>query len=322
MKEKHERAGFKVLTPRDIQPGRAQGPLIPVELRAMFPPLPASTAASPIPAHRLSVTYLDTDGKEHKTESRYHQQTRGRRRAGETWVTGDLAPFLSGASPGDMLFISCNEGDFAHYRFHLFKQDTPEFRAVISQIQPGLRENWGILTVPSGSIVLPYPTQIQREKSFVLTHANSPFQLEDPDARRSESHARRYIRDRGFHEAVVELYQRRCAFCLSGLSTPDGLRFEVEAAHIRPKSRRGPDDVRNDFALCRTHHWAFDVGVVSVHPDDRTVMVSSYLPEMSDDPGTGALNLLANRPVLAPIDAACGPAKEALEWHMHNSFIG
>jgi len=35
-------------------------------------------------------------------------------------------------------------------------------------------------------------------------------------------------------------------------------------AHIYPKHRDGNGDLRNGLGLCRHHHWAFDVGWLSV----------------------------------------------------------
>ena len=42
--------------------------------------------------------------------------------------------------------------------------------------------------------------------------------------------------------------------------SPNTLYWEVEAAHIVPHRANGKDDILNGLALCRLHHWAFDVG--------------------------------------------------------------
>lgn len=322
MKLPQIKAGFKLLTARDVSPGRAQGPLIPVELRGLFPVLPRPTAENPIPACPLLITYLDVDGKSHRVGSRYHQQTRSRHRAGETWVTGELGPFLATAAPGDMLFISANEGDVSCYRFDLFKHNTPEFRAVMSQLEPDLRGRWGLLALAPGTLILPYPTQIQKEKSTVLRQVEQPFNIEDPDPLLRESRQRRFVRDRGFHEVVAEQYECCCAVCHSRLVTPDGMNFEVEAAHIRPRGQRGPDDVRNGIALCRTHHWAFDCGIISIHPERRTIQVATYSLTMSSEPAVADVSALSGRPLLQPRDQKCAPARDALEWHVRHSFLG
>ena len=46
----------------------------------------------------------------------------------------------------------------------------------------------------------------------------------------------------------------------------------MEAAHIYPKEEQGPDDLRNGFALCKYHHWAFDTGWLAL-TDDLRILV-------------------------------------------------
>jgi len=68
------------------------------------------------------------------------------------------------------------------------------------------------------------------------------------------------LRIRGFRQAVIEVYDFRCAACGLKINSPDSLCWEVEAAHIVPHGSLGRDDLFNGIALCRFHHWAFDVG--------------------------------------------------------------
>jgi hypothetical protein len=81
------------------------------------------------------------------------------------------------------------------------------------------------------------------------------------------------LRVRGFRQAVIEVYDFRCAVC-----------WEVEAAHIVPHGSFGRDDVFNGVALCRFHHWAFDVGWFSLL-DDFRIVVSSKLSRVPDEFG-------------------------------------
>ncbi len=68
------------------------------------------------------------------------------------------------------------------------------------------------------------------------------------------------IRTRGFRQAIIEAYSYKCAICRMKINSPDSLSWEVEAAHIVPHSSLGRDDIWNGLALCHLHHWAFDVG--------------------------------------------------------------
>lgn len=92
--------------------------------------------------------------------------------------------------------------------------------------------------------------------------------LEEPAETTEEE---RRIRSDAFREAVREHYDSRCAVCGVRRVSPTG-NPEVEAAHIYPKSEDGPDDVRNGIALCRLHHWAFDVGWLSITNDFRLLV--------------------------------------------------
>jgi hypothetical protein len=87
------------------------------------------------------------------------------------------------------------------------------------------------------------------------------------------------LRIRGFRQAVIEVYDFRCAVCGLKINSPDLLFWEVEAAHIVPHRSFGRDDVFNGIALCRLHHWAFDVGWFGVM-DDYKVRVSSRILDL------------------------------------------
>ena len=86
------------------------------------------------------------------------------------------------------------------------------------------------------------------------------------------------LRVRGFRQAVIELYDFRCAVCGLKIKSPDSMCWEVEAAHIVPHGSFGRDDLFNGIALCRFHHWAFDVGWFTLL-DDYKVLVSSKLSQ-------------------------------------------
>jgi len=82
-------------------------------------------------------------------------------------------------------------------------------------------------------------------------------------------------RSEAFRQTVREAYDNRCAVCGTRRETPDG-RPEVEAAHIRPKAKGGPDDIRNGIALCKLHHWAFDNGWLALVGDYRIAVTDAH----------------------------------------------
>ena len=83
--------------------------------------------------------------------------------------------------------------------------------------------------------------------------------------------SRRPCRDRVFSMAVRTAYNNMCA--VTGLRIINGGgRPEVQAAHIKPVAKRGPDSMRNGLALSGTAHWMFDRGLISV-ADDYTLLL-------------------------------------------------
>ena len=92
------------------------------------------------------------------------------------------------------------------------------------------------------------------------------------------------LRVRGFRQAVIEVYDFRCAVCGLKINSPDSLCWEVEAAHIVPRGSFGRDDLFNGVALCRFHHWAFDVGWFALL-DNYKIQVSSKLSQLPSDFG-------------------------------------
>ena len=83
--------------------------------------------------------------------------------------------------------------------------------------------------------------------------------------------SRRPFRDRVFSTAVRTAYDNTCA--VTGLRIINGGgRPEVQAAHIKPVAKRGPDSMRNGLALSGTAHWMFDRGLISV-ADDYTLLL-------------------------------------------------
>jgi putative restriction endonuclease len=128
--------------------------------------------------------------------------------------------------------------------------------------------------------------------------------------------SRRSVRDASFRFRVVQdVYEGRCA--LSGLKLTNGYgRAEVDAAHIRPVARGGPDSVRNGLALSKTLHWAFDRGLLSLSDDMRILVVDRGV----DDAARRLL--LPSGAALVPPHPDDQPHASYLRWHRENVFKG
>lgn len=147
----------------------------------------------------------------------------------------------------------------------------------------------------------------------VVREERPPFEFEIERSRVANLGSR-LVRDRLFRRRVVDAYDARCA--LTGLKLINGGgRAEVEAAHIRPVERGGPDIVTNGIALSGTMHWMFDRGLIGLD-DDLKIMVSRHV----NDPAT--IDSLLNRSGFAlrpkrPLDR---PHPAFLAWHREYCF--
>jgi hypothetical protein len=135
-----------------------------------------------------------------------------------------------------------------------------------------------------------------------------------------------YFRSRGFRQAVIEAYDCSCAFCGFKLVSPDSLRWEVEAAHIVPNNVQGKDDVWNGLALCGIHHWAFDVGWLTL--DHKfLIQISSRVERLPVEFGQmGKTDLLrmfkgGGTRIKLPGNRNLFPHQSALNWHRTNRFV-
>jgi putative restriction endonuclease len=124
----------------------------------------------------------------------------------------------------------------------------------------------------------------------------------------------RPLRDRTFRRAVLRAYGEKCA--VTGLRLINGGgRAEVEAAHIRPVERDGPDLVANGLALSGTMHWMFDRGLLGLS-DDLKILVSRHVND--PDAVRGLINPTGH--LLSPARAADRPRRSFVAWHRENCF--
>ena len=133
------------------------------------------------------------------------------------------------------------------------------------------------------------------------------------------------VRVRGFRQAVIEIYDFRCAVCGLKINSPDSLCWEVEAAHIVPHGSFGRDDLFNGIALCRFHHWAFDVGWFALL-DNYKICVSSKLAALPREFGrVGDYELIraitqSRSKIRLPSRQQVYPHINSLSWHRQFVF--
>jgi putative restriction endonuclease len=125
-------------------------------------------------------------------------------------------------------------------------------------------------------------------------------------------------RDYSFRDAILFLYDFSCAVCRLRLKTSTGNTI-VDASHIAPFNRFQNDDLRNGIALCKTHHWLFDEGLISLDAD-HTVLVSNVLHE--SHPTEWYITQYKGMKVRLPQEKQFHPHPDAIEWHRENVYWG
>ncbi|MBR3235516.1 MAG: HNH endonuclease [Atopobiaceae bacterium] len=118
----------------------------------------------------------------------------------------------------------------------------------------------------------------------------------------------------GFRTLVADAYHRRCA--ITGERTVPVL----QAAHIKSFAADGPNAVNNGILLRSDLHALFDSGYVTIE-DDLRVVVS---PRLHDDFGNGKdyYPYHGRRLAVVPDQSILRPAREYLDWHHENVFLG
>jgi putative restriction endonuclease len=142
---------------------------------------------------------------------------------------------------------------------------------------------------------------------------DTPLLMDRPRDRTSFL-ASRAVRDRLFRRLILKAYDERCA--ITGLKLINGGgRAEVDAAHIQPVEKSGPDLVTNGLALSGTAHWMFDRGLISL-TDDLEILVSRH----ANNPDAVRDFINKSGRALAPLRPRDRPHPHFLAWHRNNCF--
>lgn len=124
----------------------------------------------------------------------------------------------------------------------------------------------------------------------------------------------RPVRNRVFRHLVLRAYDKRCA--ITGLKLINGGgRAEVDAAHIRPVEKNGPDILSNGIALSGTAHWMFDRGLIGLS-DNLEIIVSRHI----NDPDSVRSLINPTGKAIVPNRLIERPHPRFLQWHRENCF--
>lgn len=299
---------FKKLANNDTGQARGHqgGIVIPKELDTYFPTLIGSTnAQTPTVDKRVTAIILVPGKKEEIVSTRYQHQTWGGTRSPERRLTDQLITLRAAAAADDYLIIERGLHDRDLFRLTLVKAGSDQYKAIANKTK-GRR--WGPLNDGDPPA---QDQEIQKAEIDQTKHESKPLELFDNDAAIIETKVQKITRNRAFQLRISEIYEKRCAVCGLGLIHPIK-GFEVEAAHIVPRSQRGADDARNGLALCRMHHWAFDRGLFGVASDQKIFIPENVLAI----PANKTLAAHRDKSIRLPNNQQLKPAPEAFSWHM------
>lgn len=184
---------------------------------------------------------------------------------------------------------------------------SPEYREIIRQMLigtyfPDLRQNIETLAIEADA---------QKYSELLIGRVESPFLPFPPRSDiESTQEVKPPTRSAGFRRAIMEIYAYTCAICKLNIRASSG-ESVTDAAHIIPFSVSYNDDIRNGISLCKSHHWAFDTGLISV--DGAYQVVIS--PSMSEQVPPEWSSEFRDRQIWLPEDEECFPAQDALTWH-------
>lgn len=304
---------FKVLANNDTGSalGHQGGLVVPKELRPFFPDISYSEGSSKAAPDRWIQAQLFLDGRYVGTvQTRYQYQTWGRTRSEESRLTSNLSEILNPAQGGDVIVIQRSVRDLDLFRIQVFTQGNPAFQTMKDKIG---EKRWGVLNDEP-----PMSQQdLEEAEHLLLASDQEELTLFDSNALIQTSRTSRLARSTIFRQRVFRAYDSICAVCNRGFKSPNG-RSEVEAGHIVPKRLRGADDVRNGLAMCRSHHWAFDNGLLGI-AEDRTILVPE--PVQNIEQNFELMRLIGNR-IREATPNSRAAASEALAWHRTNVLIG
>ncbi|WP_407399170.1 HNH endonuclease [Anaerovibrio sp.] len=113
-----------------------------------------------------------------------------------------------------------------------------------------------------------------------------------------------------FRDFVLTGYNFECAITHNVIRYNN--LYNLEAAHIMPRSHGGTFIPSNGIALSQDLHWAFDQGMFYID-DDYNVIVH---PHMMD----GYLRQFDHQQIFIPTNPFFRPAPESLSYHRENVF--
>jgi HNH endonuclease len=123
------------------------------------------------------------------------------------------------------------------------------------------------------------------------------------------------VNQRFFRSTILTSYESRC--CITGLAIPSLLT----ASHIAPwaKNPNNRMNPRNGLCLNLLHHKAFDEGLITITPEFRVRVSSSFATSKNGDANSTFFERYNNQ--LAQLPRRFLPDAMLLKWHNKTIFV-
>lgn len=165
--------------------------------------------------------------------------------------------------------------------------------------------------------------ELQRESAQILLSSHFPSSLHDDLTTAVGLDLEGAVSDRRdpeFRTRVLQAYEYQCAICGFDLQIgTTGAPVGLEAAHIKWKQARGPDEVSNGIALCALHHKMLDKGILHV-TEDLNLLVSEAVH--GSEPHLSRLQDRHGDRIHTPQRTTYYPNGEVVTWHVNEVFRG
>jgi len=133
-------------------------------------------------------------------------------------------------------------------------------------------------------------------------------------------------RDAAFRDRVISAYGGRCA--VSGFEVgsklPRRTHGLLDAAHIQPVARNGPDEVSNGLSLTPTLHRLFDAGLFTLEGSGQQLVVvtSTRLDRsmIASEDELWRLDLRSGLRLRQSVSPADAPSPAAIHYHQEHVF--
>lgn len=186
-----------------------------------------------------------------------------------------------------------------------------------ASMESALRDDAGLARAAARALVLSNFPETVAPDVLAAVGLDPDAVLGSADGSGDVGAAGRRRRDPGWRAAVLQAWDRQCAFCQYDGQVA-GASAGIDAAHVRWFTFDGPDELDNGLALCVLHHKLFDLGALGLDLNLQ-VLVSGMFTART--PAGRAVYELHGRP-LAPRPGTTTPAAEHITWHSRQVFKG